>query len=111
MLFYLTVILACQLVGELAVAALGLPLPGPVLGMVILFLGLLARGLPMGLAALGDALLGHMSLMFVPAGVGVMVHLRLLATEWLPISVALVVSTLVTVAITGLIMGWLGRRA
>ena len=72
MIFHLTVILGCQLAGELIAAAAGLPLPGPVLGMVILFAGLMFRGLPRGLATVADALLGNLSLLFVPAGVGVM---------------------------------------
>ncbi|MEM6422498.1 MAG: CidA/LrgA family protein [Pseudomonadota bacterium] len=111
MVFFLVLILACQLAGESLVAALGLPLPGPVIGMALLFGGLCLRGLPAGLAQLADALLGHLSLLFVPAGVGVMVHAGLLGREWLALVVALVVSTLVTVAVTGLLMARLGRGA
>jgi len=48
--------------------------------------------------------------MFVPAGVGVMVHLSRLRDEWLPITVALVLSTLLTIACTALVMNWLMRR-
>jgi putative effector of murein hydrolase LrgA (UPF0299 family) len=44
MLGYLTLIFCCQLLGELVVTALGLPVPGPVLGMALLFAGLLAYG-------------------------------------------------------------------
>lgn len=109
MLFYLTLILSCQLAGEVIVKAAGLPLPGPVLGMVILFAGLMLRGLPEGLARVGDTLLGNLSLLFVPAGVGVMLHAGLLGRDWLPIAAALVVSTLVTVAVTGVVMARLNR--
>lgn len=110
LIFHLTVILACQLGGELLVAAAGLPVPGPVAGMALLFAGLMWRGLPEGLAKVGDALVQNLSLLFVPAGVGVMVHAGLLGREWLPISVALVVSTLLTIGLTGRLMAWLGRR-
>ena len=48
--------------------------------------------------------------MFVPAGVGVMVHLSRLRDEWLPITVALVLSTLLTIGCTALAMNWLVRR-
>ncbi|MBK0400038.1 CidA/LrgA family protein [Limibaculum sp. M0105] len=109
MIFYLTLILSCQLAGEVIVKAVGLPLPGPVLGMVILFCGLMLRGLPAGLSRVGDALLGNLSLLFVPAGVGVMLHAGLLGREWLPLAVALVLSTLITVAVTGLVMARLSR--
>ncbi|MEM6489280.1 MAG: CidA/LrgA family protein [Pseudomonadota bacterium] len=109
MLFCLTLIFVCQLIGETLVAALALPLPGPVLGMAILFAGLVWRGLPQGLSDVGDALIGHLSLLFVPAGVGVMLHATLLGRDWLPILVALVASTLVAVAVTGLAMQRLAR--
>ncbi len=112
MLSWLTAILACQLAGELAVTATGLPVPGPVVGMVLLFCGLLIKGgIPTGLATVGDALLAHLSLLFVPAGVGVMLHARLLGDDWLPVSVALVVSTALTIAVTALVMVWLNRLA
>jgi putative effector of murein hydrolase LrgA (UPF0299 family) len=104
MLFYLTLLLSCQLAGELAVAAAGLPVPGPVCGMALLFAALLVFGLPEELARLGEALLSNLSLLFVPAGVGVMLHARLMAQDWLPIAAALIISTLATVAVTALLM-------
>jgi holin-like protein len=110
MIGYLTLLLSCQLAGELLVAATGLPVPGPVCGMVLLFLGLLVFGLPDDLAALGETLLSNLSLLFVPAGVGIMLHAQLLSREWLPIGVALVVSTLATVVVTGLLMNYAGPR-
>lgn len=111
----LAILLACQLAGELCVLLTEIPLPGPVVGMVILLVGLLlrrrltGRPLPVSLAATAHALLDNLSLLFVPAGVGVLLHLRLLEDEWLPISVALVVSTLLTIAVTGLTMIGLAR--
>lgn len=105
MLGYLTLILVCQLIGEAFVVWSGLPVPGPVIGMVLLFAGLLVKGsLPDGLANVSDTLLTHLSLLFVPAGVGVMLHIGLLGDEWIAISTALVVSTLVTIAVTAAIM-------
>ena len=110
MLSWLTAILACQLAGELAVTAIGLPVPGPVCGMMLLFCGLLFKGgIPDGLAKVGDALLANLSLLFVPAGVGIMLHARLLGDDWLPITVALIVSTAATIAVTALVMMWLNR--
>ena len=110
MLFYLTVIFVCQLVGEGLVTVLGLPVPGPVVGMALLFAGLLIKGtIPEDLALVGDTLLKHLSLLFIPAGVGVMLHAALLKREIVPISVALVVSTLLAIAVTGLLMSWFMR--
>jgi holin-like protein len=110
MLGYLTVLLSCQLAGELAVAATGLPVPGPVCGMALLFVCLLIFGLPDDLARIGEMLLANLSLLFVPAGVGVMLHAKLMAQDWLPIAVALIVSTMVTVAVTALMMKLFGPR-
>ena len=105
MLGYLTLILVCQLVGETFVVWTGLPVPGPVVGMVLLFTGLVVRGgLPDDLAKVSDTLLTHLFLLFVPAGVGVMLHAGLLGEEWLAISGALVVSTLLTIAVTATAM-------
>jgi len=109
---YLTAILCCQLVGEAFVTYLAIPVPGPVVGMVLLFIGLLIKGhVPENLAKVGDTLLNNLSLLFVPAGVGVMLHLSLLADDWLPISVALVISVLLTIAVTGGMMVLLNRSA
>ena len=109
MLFYLTLIFCCQLIGELFIATTGLPVPGPVIGMAILFLGLLVRGsVPEDLGKMADTLISNLSLLFVPAGVGVMLHAGLIAAELVPISVALVLSTVLTIAATGICMSWLG---
>lgn len=108
----LTSLLACQLAGEVATRALGLPVPGPVAGMVILFAALLLRGgeapLPLGQAA--DGLLGNLGLLFVPAGVGVILYLPVLARDWAPISLAVLAGTLVAIAATGRLAQALLRR-
>lgn len=107
---FITVLLVYQLVGEVISSALGLPLPGPVVGMGLLFLTLAIKGnLPDGLKQTAKGLLSHLSLLFVPAGVGVMMHLHLLADEWRVISVALVGSTVLTILVTAGAMTWLSR--
>lgn len=111
MLESLAVLLFCQLIGELIVVALQIPVPGPVVGMAILFFGLMVRGnIPEELAQTANGILGQLSLLFVPAGVGVMTHLSLLGKQWLPLSVSLVVSTLLTIAVTGLMMQQLAGK-
>lgn len=108
MLSYLTLIFCCQLIGELFVTATGLPVPGPVVGMVVLFVGLLVKGsMPEDLGRIGDALIQNLSLLFIPAGVGVMLHVKLIGRDWLPISAALVLSTVLTIALTAVMMAWL----
>jgi putative effector of murein hydrolase LrgA (UPF0299 family) len=107
---WFTFILTCQLAGELFVTVARLPFPGPVAGMALLFVFLVVRGrIPDNLASTGDALLSNLSLLFVPAGVGIMAHLALLRNEWPALSVALVGSTLATVAVTAALMVALKR--
>ena len=110
-----TVLLTCQLAGEVLTLTFHLPVPGPVIGMVILFCGLLIHGrVPDSLGAVTGELLGNLSLLFVPAGVGVMLHARLLADNWLALSTALVLSTVIALAVTGSLMRlaarWTARR-
>jgi holin-like protein len=99
----LAALLIFQTIGEVASYALRLPVPGPVIGMVLLLLFLRLR--PRTLETLRGTSLGllqHLSLLFVPAGVGVMVHWHRLAAEGVAIVVAIVVSTVLALAATAL---------
>ena len=108
MLEAIAILLCCQLLGELVVAGLNLPLPGPVIGMAILFFGLYIHGrVPDDLASVTQGLLGQLSLLFIPAGVGVMTHLNLLGAQWIPLSISLIASLIVAFAVTGWLMQWL----
>jgi holin-like protein len=105
MLSALTQLLVFQLAGEVVARGLALPLPGPVLGMVFLFVALALRGGPNHqLQTTSQNLLQHLSLLFVPAGTGIMVHLTRVADEWLPLLASLLVSTLATLVVTALVM-------
>jgi holin-like protein len=108
MLAGLTWLLVFQCVGEILARWTGLPVPGPVVGMALLFATLVIRnGATESLQASAGGLLSHLSLLFVPAGVGVMLHFQRVADEWLPIAAALIVGTVVTLAVTALVMRWL----
>ena len=97
-------LLGGQLAGELLARALHLPLPGPVLG-IGLVLALLALRWGQGMiAAASDVLLGHLSLLFVPVGVGVVTHLDALAAHGLALSAVLLLSTWVGLAVTALVL-------
>ena len=93
----LTILLFYQLVGEILVRYFALSIPGPVLGMVLLFVTLLIRNrVDDILEKTAAGLLGHLSLLFIPAGVGIMVHFDRIADEWIAIGVALILSTIIT---------------
>jgi putative effector of murein hydrolase LrgA (UPF0299 family) len=103
--------LALQLAGELASRGLGLPVPGPVVGLLLLLAMLVFRpALRERLAPAADALHAHLSALFVPAGVGVMLYYPSLLREWLPIVVAVVLSTLVGIVTTAWVLARLIGR-
>jgi holin-like protein len=111
MLAALTLLLIFQLAGEAIALYFALPVPGPVIGMGLLFAALALRGgASLDLRNTAQNLLQHLSLLFVPAGVGVMLHVQRMADEWLPIVVALVVSTLLTIIVTALVLRLLHVR-
>jgi putative effector of murein hydrolase LrgA (UPF0299 family) len=104
------ILLACQLGGEWLSKRLQLPLPGPVLGMAALAAVLATSGrTPHGLGQVATWLLTAMPLFFVPAGVGIVLLSETLRAAWLPITAALVGSTLIALATTAIVMKMLAR--
>lgn len=111
MLGSITLILVCQLAGEAIVHLFDWPLPGPVLGMLLLFLVLLVRGrVDKPLDRVTRGILSNLGLLFVPVAVGVMTQTGALAAEAIPIAVAVLGSTVVTMLVTGWVMQALDRR-
>jgi putative effector of murein hydrolase len=100
----LAVLLLLQVCGELLARALPIPLPGPVLGMVLLLLALQVRWVRVPVQAGADALLSHLSLLFVPVGVGVITHLDLVSQYGLRLIVVIVLSTWIGLAVTALLL-------
>ena len=110
MLRALTILVLCQFAGEVVARGLGIPLPGPVLGLVLLLGLLVLRGNPgEELRATSNGLLRHLSLLFVPSGVGIVTQLDALAQDWVAIVVAVLVSTALGLAVTGWLMQRLSR--
>ncbi|TCK03026.1 holin-like protein [Marinobacterium mangrovicola] len=112
MLVGLLILLGFQLAGELFVVSLSLPVPGPVMGMLFMavFLLVAKRGVSEYLRQVADTLLSNLALLFVPAGVGLMVHLDLMVREWFVFGVTLVFSTAITMGVTGWVLVRLMRR-
>ena len=110
MIASLSLILLCQLAGEVIVRGLGLPMPGPVVGLLFLLLSLLARDRFVALARgplqqdgvenASRGLLAHLSLLFVPAGVGVVQKLDLVAEHGIAVAAVLAISVVVTLLVT-----------
>ena len=105
MLSAITQLLIFQLAGEVLARSLHLPIPGPVIGMLLLF-GFLSitEGPGQDLQATSQTLLQNLALLFVPAGTGIMLHLHRVADEWLALLLSLLISTLATLMVTALVM-------
>lgn len=103
MILALTFLLGFQLAGEVTARSLGLSLPGPVVGMVFMLAALIALPrLAETVRAAAQGLLAHLSLLFVPAGVGIVGHLDSLGAAGGPILLAIVVSTVLAIAVGAL---------
>ena len=106
----LAFLLLLQSLGELLSRGLSLPFPGPVIGMLLLLLALRWPLVREPVAACADFLLSHLSLLFVPVGVGVMTHLSIVSQYGGRMLVVLVLSTLIGLAVTALLLNRLWRQ-
>jgi putative effector of murein hydrolase LrgA (UPF0299 family) len=112
------ILIGLQLVGEVLRVTLHLPLPGPLIGMALLTVVLVARGsagpaaehaVPAPLLKAANGLIANMGLLFVPAGVGIIAELGVLRREWMALLAGLVISTVLGLAVTGLVMHHVSR--
>ena len=107
MLYAITTLFVFQLLGEVLVQLLGLPLPGALAGMLLLLAALLLWGhVPQALEQTAHGLLRNMMLLFIPAVAGVMLHFDRIAREWLPFLVACIAGAAITLVVTA----WTLRR-
>ena len=105
MLRSLSILLAFQLAGEMLAALLHLPLPGPVLGMLLLFLALVLRGrVSPGLAEDAQYLLRYLPLILIPPSVGIMDYWGLLADNALAVGLTIVLTTALSLAASALLL-------
>ena len=100
----LAILLLLQAAGEGLSRAFAMPLPGPVVGLVLLLVALQWPWLREPVAATAEFLLAHLSLLFVPVGVGVVTHLDLVSRHGARLLVVIVVSTWLGLAVTALLL-------
>ncbi len=100
-------LLAAQALGEVITRAVALPLPGPVVGMVLLLVALRWPGVRSAVGVCANFLLAHLSLLFVPVGVGVMTHLGLVGQYGGRMLAVLVLSTCLGLVVTALVLHWM----
>ena len=109
MLLAVLALMGCQLIGEGLRDAFSLPVPGPVIGMFLLAMVLTCRRkrpspAAAALDATAETVISSMGLLFVPAGVGIIAEIPLLGQQWMPIVVAVIGSTMLSLAVTGYVM-------
>lgn len=109
--FAFLVLIGLSWLGNWLAALFALPVPGPLLGLVFLLLGLMLLGrLPLGLQQASQPLLRHMMLLFIPPVAGIVVHIEPMRGQWLPFVVAGLAGTVLTLAVTALVFQWALRR-
>ena len=106
----LALLLLFQAAGEGLTLALELPFPGPVVGLVLLLIGLRWNWIREPAQAAAEVLLAHLSLLFVPVGVGVITHLDLVSRYGPQLLAVIVLSTWIGMAVTALVLRGLLRR-
>ena len=111
-LYAFLALLVLQWVGEVLVQALGLPLPGALVGALLLLVGLLLLGrLPKALEQTSAALLQNLMLLFIPIVAGVMLHFERIASEWLPFLASGIGGAVLTLLVTAAVFRWLLQRS
>ena len=103
----LAILLALQSLGEVLSKGFHLPFPGPVVGMLLLIAVLQWPLVREPVADCARYLLSHLSLLFIPVGVGVMTHRDLVSRYGLRIALAVLLSTVLGLAATALTLRWL----
>lgn len=112
MLIAIFTILVLQLIGEAVQKYFNLSIPGPVIGLILMLLTLMMTNskklnmlapLRTNIINTSETLLGYLSLLFVPIGVGVVMHLQLLEMQLLRILVVILIGTMSTMIFTSLV--------
>ncbi len=112
MLYAIAALLVFQLAGEILVQWLGIPLPGPLAGMVLLLAALCFYGrLPDKLRSTSNGLLGHLMLLFIAPVAGVVTQLERISQDWIPFVAACLGATALTMVVSALTLQFMLKRA
>ncbi|NLZ49083.1 MAG: CidA/LrgA family protein [Clostridiales bacterium] len=104
-------VLALGLLGDLIKKMLNLPLPGSVIGMILLFLLLYFKVVKVeNLKEISNFLLDHLAFFFIPAGVGLMAYIGILKDNWLEIGGISLITTVLVFLVTGSTIQFLRKR-
>lgn len=105
------IILGIYLLGELISSLLHLPIPGSILGMVILFILLCTKIVKVdNISNVTNFLLSHLSFFFIPAGVGIMTSIGIIQSTWWQLLIVCLVTTIIIIGVTGVIVQAISKR-
>lgn len=106
------IILGIYLVGEVLSASLHLPIPGNILGMIILFILLCTKVVKVdNISNVTNFLLDHLAFFFIPAGVGLMASMGIIKSTWWQLLVVCLSTTVIIIGVTGIIVQAISKRA
>ena len=105
------IILGIYLIGEILSSTLSLPIPGNILGMVILFVLLCTKTIKVDqISNVTNFLLDHLAFFFIPAGVGLMSSKGIIKATWPQLLIVCIVTTIVIIAVTGITVQFVAER-
>ena len=105
------IVLGIYLIGEILSSTLSLPIPGNILGMVILFVLLCTKTIKVDqISNVTNFLLDHLAFFFIPAGVGLMSSMGIIKATWLQLLIVCIVTTIVIIAVTGITVQFVAER-
>lgn len=105
------IILGIYLLGEFISQVLSLPIPGNILGMIILLVLLWTKVVKIEqIETIANFLLDHLAFFFIPAGVGLMTSIGIIKDSWLKLIVVCIATTIIIIASTGLIVQYITRK-
>lgn len=105
------IILGIYLVGEFLSTSLHLPIPGNILGMVILFVLLCTKVVKVdNISTVTNFLLDHLAFFFIPAGVGLMASMGIIKSTWWQLLVVCLSTTVIIIGVTGIIVQAISKR-
>ena len=113
MLKSIFIIFLFQLIGETIQKYFDLTIPGPVIGLILLLITLILlkdtkniyiKNTKEEISSTSNYITSYLSLLFVPIGVGVVMHLSYLEKNYIPVLAVIFISTTLTIGFTALLM-------
>lgn len=104
----LILIIGMYIIGDILSTALHLPIPGNILGMIILLILLSTNVIKLEhVEDVSNFLLSHLSFFFIPAGVGLIASFHLIKSSFIQIILICIITTILTIGVTGKIVDML----